>query len=150
MNAAITIGPMLAEDTRVIAQLERALFVEDAWPTSVFRRDLRNLRRTYLVAKTDSAVIGYAALWRYPKSAHVANMAIAPDFQGQGIGKALLGSLLAMADGEGIDPVDLAVRVTNHRAIRLYEGFGFVATDILPGYYVDNAEDALIMVRRRP
>ena len=35
----------------------------------------------------------------------------------------------------------------NEPAIKLYEGLGFKAEGIRPGYYEDNGEDALIMWR---
>jgi [ribosomal protein S18]-alanine N-acetyltransferase len=37
------------------------------------------------------------------------------------------------------------VRVSNRKAIDLYERLGFAARGVRRGYYTDNREDALIM-----
>ena len=44
----------------------------------------------------------------------------------------------------------LEVRVSNERAIRLYEGLGFVNRGIRRAYYTDNREDAIVMWRDEP
>jgi [ribosomal protein S18]-alanine N-acetyltransferase len=42
-------------------------------------------------------------------------------------------------------PFTLEVRVSNRRAIGMYEHFGFRSAGVRPRYYHDNGEDALIM-----
>ena len=42
-------------------------------------------------------------------------------------------------------PFTLEVRVSNRRAIGMYERFGFRSAGVRPRYYHDNGEDALIM-----
>jgi ribosomal-protein-alanine N-acetyltransferase len=44
----------------------------------------------------------------------------------------------------------LEVRVSNIEAIRIYRAFGFKAISIRRGYYVDNREDAFVMLRESP
>ena len=39
-----------------------------------------------------------------------------------------------------------AVRRSNEAALELYRGFGFRAVGVRPNYYVDEGEDALVMV----
>lgn len=54
-------------------------------------------------------------------------MNVHPDFQGQGVGHALMEVLLTWANEHPqIEKVILQVLVTNERAIRLYQKFGFV------------------------
>ena len=53
---------------------------------------------------------------------HIGPIGVTPAFQGQGVGRALLGSLLEMADEDG-PPCYLETDVD--RNVRLYETFGF-------------------------
>ena len=54
-------------------------------------------------------------------------MSVHDDFQGRGIGSALLGSLIDTADKWlNLRRLELAVYVDNEPAIRLYKRFGFV------------------------
>ena len=49
-------------------------------------------------------------------------------------------------EGRGKLPFTLEVRVSNHRAIGMYEYFGsFRSARVCSRYYHDNGEDALIM-----
>lgn len=47
------------------------------------------------------------------------------DYQGMGIGKALMRTVVARAAAAGISRLELTVMVTNAPAIRFYEGLGF-------------------------
>lgn len=53
-------------------------------------------------------------------------------FQGQGIGRRLLETMLAWAQGEDIEQIELAVVTNNERAKRLYTHLGFTETGRLP------------------
>lgn len=53
---------------------------------------------------------------------HIGPIGVDPAFQGQGVGKALLGSVLEMADEDGV-PAYLETDVD--RNVKLYEEFGF-------------------------
>lgn len=69
------------------------------------------------------------------------NIAIHPDYQGQGFGSELLGDLLTRAsrwhEGQLIlaAPVYLEVRESNINAIRLYERYGFKKLGARANYY---------------
>ena len=64
-----------------------------------------------------------------PKTAHKGNvygMYVAPETQGQGVGKALLRALIDRARTcEGLERINLAVVTDNEPAIRLYRSLGF-------------------------
>jgi ribosomal-protein-alanine N-acetyltransferase len=71
------------------------------------------------------------------------NIAVAPDRRQSGVAGALMRRLFE--EGRGALPFTLEVRVSNHRAIGMYERFGFRSAGVRPRYYHDNGEDALIM-----
>ncbi|KXF77437.1 GNAT family acetyltransferase [Paramesorhizobium deserti] len=108
-----------------------------------------------IVAELDGCLVGYASLNRYPgRRSHAAWVAIGvhDDYQGRGIGTALLGALTDAADNWlALKRLELNVYVDNEPAIRLYEKFGFEQEGVSrafafkAGRYVD----ALNMARLR-
>lgn len=84
-----------------------------------------------LVGVVDGRAAGHLGLitTRLPRRRHVASFGIAvhPDFQGRGIGSALMAEMLHQADNWlNLLRVELSVASTNAAAIALYEKHGFV------------------------
>jgi ribosomal-protein-alanine N-acetyltransferase len=90
-------------------------------------------------------VLGYAGLWLLGEDAHVATIAVHPEWRGQGLGELLLLSLLEAGMERSADRATLEVRVSNQVAQRLYEKYGFQRVSRRRHYYADNNEDAYIM-----
>lgn len=93
------------------------------------------------------ALVGYVIASRYVDAWHVMNVCVDPDFQGNRIAELLLQRLFEITDREGQRGFTLEVRVSNTRAIRLYERLGFVSRGVRRAYYTDNREDAYVMWR---
>ncbi len=103
--------------------------------------------RYTFVAETDGKVVGHLGLHRQrDRLAHVANlgMAVHDDYQGQGIGTALMNAAIDVADNWlNLKRVELDVYTDNDRAIHLYKNFGFeiegtrCALSFREGEYVD-------------
>jgi ribosomal protein S18 acetylase RimI-like enzyme len=103
-----------------------------------------------LVAQVDGQVVGYASLAqasRLPSHAHVLEingLAVDPDHQGHGVGRALVEACLAGARQQGARKLTLRVLGCNERARRLYEACGFQVEGLLreefllDGRYVDD------------
>lgn len=92
-------------------------------------------------------VIGIGCLWAILEEAHITILAIDPDYQGKGLGEALLFQLLVSAWKRKLERATLEVKVSNQRAINLYQKFGFKEAGRRKGYYQDTGEDALILWR---
>ncbi len=90
-------------------------------------------------------VVGLLVLWVIVDEAHIANVAVHPDFRRQHIGQKLLTRGLLSASEEGVRSVYLEVRRGNQAAQALYRRLGFFETGIRPRYYRDNHEDAVLM-----
>jgi ribosomal-protein-alanine N-acetyltransferase len=119
------------------------------WSASLFLAELSQRgSRTYLVARHDSEVVGYAGMMFMGREAHVTNVAVDPDFHGRKVGTRLLLALATEAIAKGCDTLSLEVRVSNSVAQALYEKFGFSVAGIRRGYYIETNEDALVMVVR--
>jgi RimJ/RimL family protein N-acetyltransferase len=85
----------------------------------------------YVVAEKDDRIVGHALLdpMTLQATSHVFRLTIVvhPGFVGQGIGTALMGDLLQWAEQTPrVGKIELLVRATNARAIRLYSKMGFV------------------------
>lgn len=78
------------------------------------------------------AVMGSATVRRmFPsRIRHVAHLSVGvhPEFQGLGVGRALMEAIIAWAEtgeGRGVTRLDLDVFAVNHRAVGLYRSLGF-------------------------
>lgn len=117
------------------------------WSMSLFLSELaQKSTRTYLVARHDGDVIGYAGMMFTGKEAHVTNIAVDPDFHERKVGSRLLLTLVTEALARGADNISLEVRVSNGAAQSMYRKFGFDVGGVRKGYYIETNEDALVMV----
>jgi len=101
---------------------------------SAFRQTIEQLSTNpnglYIVAEEDATVLGHLLLEPMTMAAHRhicrLNIVVYPTKQGQGIGRALMTHALEWATGvAGVEKIELLVRASNHRAIRLYQSLGF-------------------------
>jgi [ribosomal protein S18]-alanine N-acetyltransferase len=104
----------------------------------------------YAVAVADG-VTGYGRLkaGSGPRG-DIQTVAVRREFEGQGIGTALLNDLIATAAARECREVVLYVRAGNDRARRLYERAGFTDAGLRPGYYQPSGTDAVVMRRPGP
>ena len=107
-----------------------------------------------LVAEVEGKVVGQLGLQvcQNPRRRHVAElgMGVAEDYQGQGIGSALLRSALELSDQWlNIRRLELTVYSSNEVAVALYERFGFEVEAELTDYAFQygNYINALQMAR---
>lgn len=108
--------------------------------------DISNLEPYYIgsggnffVASEHDQVIGLVALrGGEDREGSVKRLAVLPEQQGRGIGRALVGTLVEWADGNDFQKLTLCTN-KGERARAIYEHFGFVVVDFLPdkGKYGD-------------
>lgn len=82
---------------------------------------------TTSVIRIDARIVGYLQCRDEGNRIYVRNIALLPEFQGQGIGTALVKELQAMAAARDV-PLELGVFRTNAPARRFYERLGFERT----------------------
>ncbi len=142
----IELRRLTLRDLPAIETIERRSY-RTPWSRSMFAGELAKSTSISLGAfdGESDALLGYLVISRYVDAWHVMNVAVDPDFRGRGIAAALLDRLFELTSGEGRRGYTLEVRVSNERAIRLYERMGFNPRGIRRGYYTDDREDALIM-----
>ncbi len=117
------------------------------WSASLFLSELaQKSSRSYLVARHEGDVVGYAGMMFTGLEAHITNIAVDPDFHGRKVGSRLMLRLVTEAIARGARTLSLEVRVTNLPAQSMYGKFGFSVVGVRKGYYIETKEDALVMV----
>jgi [ribosomal protein S18]-alanine N-acetyltransferase len=96
--------------------------------------------------KGQTQIAGMIVTWVILDEAHIATIAVHPDFRHKGIGQRLLAHALLDDAAHGATQAFLEVRRGNQVAIQMYNKFGFEVNGVRPRYYVDNNEDALLMI----
>lgn len=138
----LTIRPMHLVDVPAIADLELRSF-PTPYSADLLRRELAAPDRSYVVAQSDSGMVGYAGAQMQADVGHILTVAVEPGRRRQGIARRLLEHLVAWCAEQGAGAMTLEVRESNLAAQRLYERLGFEAVGTRPRYYRD--EDAVVM-----
>ena len=140
--AAIEVRRLTYADLPQVVAVERRCFTTP-WSLAMFVLELSKPSGVCLAAHAGEELVGYVICSRYDQVWHLMNIAVAPDSRGAGVAGKLLRRLFE--EGGGVLPFTLEVRVSNRKAIEMYERFGFRSAGVRPRYYHDNGEDALIM-----
>jgi [ribosomal protein S18]-alanine N-acetyltransferase len=150
IEPALSYRHMELEDLELIQEIDRLSF-STPWPSTSYRFEIRENPSSILwVAETtrlpgQKEVVGMIVVWMILDEAHIATIAVHPDYRGRGIGRELLAAALKEAIGRGAVESTLEVRANNRAAQSLYQDFGFKVTGRRPRYYQDNQEDAVLM-----
>jgi [ribosomal protein S18]-alanine N-acetyltransferase len=142
----IEIRPLELKDLSAIEEIERRSY-PTPWSRSMFAGELTKVSSISLGAFEEDRLVGYVIVSRYVDAWHVMNIAVHPQRRSRGVASALLERLIEATANDMRRGYTLEVRVSNERAIRLYERYGFKRRGVRRGYYTDNREDALIMWR---
>jgi ribosomal-protein-alanine N-acetyltransferase len=144
----IELRRLMLDDLAEIEEIERSSY-PTPWSRSMFAGELAKPSSICLggfeADEEDSALIGYLIVSRYVDAWHVMNVAVDPDHRGRGVATMLLERLFEVTADDARRGYTLEVRVSNRKAIDLYERLGFRSRGLRRGYYTDNREDALIM-----
>jgi ribosomal-protein-alanine N-acetyltransferase len=142
LTREVQIRRLAYSDLPAVISIERRSF-PTPWSLAMFVLELSKPSGICLAASVGDELLGYVVCSRYDQVWHLMNIAIAPEHRGAGVAGLLIRRLIE--DSGGTLPFTLEVRVSNHRAIGMYERFGFRSAGVRPRYYHDNGEDALIM-----
>ena len=141
---ALYIRPLGLADLNAIERVEQRAY-PTPWSRSMFASELAKPTSICLGAFEGEELVGYVINSRYVDAWHIMNVAVDPDFRRRGVATRLLEQVFELTKDDQRRGYTLEVRVSNDRAIDLYEKLGFVRQGIRRGYYTDNREDALIM-----
>lgn len=130
----------------------------ERWKQILSENDQPGRTDCVLVAERAGTMVGSAGL--HPvgaalrrRHAAVLGISVAPEAQGQGVGRALMQALCDYADRWAqVLRIELTVFADNERAVRLYRSMGFVHEGTHRGYALRDGEyiDVLSMARLHP
>lgn len=141
------IGPLRLADLDGLMEIEKLSF-RTPWSRQVFLEEIERQWAYVDVIKQrgSSLVLGFANYWLVRDEVHLLNLAMHPEHRRGGIGTQLVDHVVAFARKTRCRYVTLEVRRSNIAAIGLYRKFGFQAVGVRPRYYLEDGEDALVMV----
>jgi len=142
----VQVRPMRAEDVDAVVAIEAEAF-SSPWSADTFEalleRDPVVLR---VLEDAGGRVIGYSILWCILDQGELANIAVAAEHRGRGLGAVLLRAVVEECRRRGVTSLYLEVRASNERALALYRAFGFTVIGKRKNYYDRPREDARLMV----
>lgn len=145
--ATIEFYRMVQEDADGVARVEAAC-MPVPWSRQSFWEEASHSDAYYLIARDvdrDNLIVAYAGCWVLVNEGHITNVAVDPDYQGQGLGRRLMNELTSRVKALGVDSMTLEVRPSNTVAINLYTSLGFRSVGQRPKYYTNPVEAAEIM-----
>lgn len=130
-----------------VLDIEEQCF-EFPWSEEEFIRCLRQRNCIGMVAELSEQVVGFMIYELHKNRLHILNFSVHPDFQRQGIGKAMIEKLVGKLSYQRRSRIMLEVRETNLPAQLFFKDLGFRAVSVLREFYEDSPEDAYLMQYR--
>jgi ribosomal-protein-alanine N-acetyltransferase len=152
---------MRLEDLDEVMEIERAAF-KHPWSAELFRRELDHDWSTILLCvepltsapgdRSTERITGFLIYWLVHDEIHVLNVAVDPARRRRGIAYLLMEETERRAHAANASLLTLEVRRSNIAALDLYKKFDYRAVGVRPNYYVDEGEDAIVMIKelKRP
>jgi len=141
---SLHLRPLKNKDLPDILRIEDSVY-DYPWSEQIFK-DCLAMGYSNWGLHSEGQLIAYAILSIAVGEAHVLNICIDPDKQGQGFGRMFLQELFKVAKEKGAESIFLEVRPTNKGAIVLYKKLGFTQIGQRKNYYPveGGREDALV------
>ena len=143
LEEKIKILPMSNSDIDAITPNFETEF-DKFWNINTLKNDFSNPNSTYIIAKIDDEIVGFAGFLKICDEANIMNIVTKVDKRHLGIGSKLMQALIDEAKKQNLTSITLEVNDKNFQAIKLYEKFGFKRIGLRKKYY-NNTVDAIIM-----
>jgi ribosomal-protein-alanine N-acetyltransferase len=128
LNSPANIRPMRHDDITAIRKIDKLAF-EPVWQNSIDILTLAYQQSSVsTVIKINQEIVGYQISTSTAIGAHLARLAIHPDFQGAGLGYTLLRDLLNRFADNRVNRVTVNTQKDNIHAMSLYSKAGFSPT----------------------
>lgn len=148
IKPGLSVRPMVEADLGQVMAIEVEAFPAP-WTPVAFAMDLRHNQaaRYEVVLDEDSTIIGYVGWWLMGDRATIMRVATDRNLRRSGIGTLLIERACAQAADQGVKLMQLEVRSSNEPARLFYGKLRFDEAGIIPGYYANPEDDAVVMVR---
>ncbi len=150
MNAVLqprlTRRPMTVRDLDAVVAVEARSY-SHPWSRGNFTDSLAAGYLAEVMVDEAGELVGYFVAMTGVDELHLLNVTVAPGWQGQGHGQALMTAVRQHAQQQGLPTVWLEVRESNQRARALYRRLGYVEVGLRRAYYpaAVRREDAVVM-----
>ncbi len=141
---------MIRKDMEEVLANEQASF-DDPWTEDDFLRALRQRNVIGMVPVVEPAgepVVGYMIYALEKTHLELLNFAVGPAYRRRGAGAAMVNKLKSKLSSHRRAKMGLDCRESNIGALLFFKSQGFIASQVLRGYYDDTGEDAIRMVYR--
>lgn len=138
---------MRSADLDEVLKLENDLY-PFPWTRGNFLDSISSGYETWVLRDSNGVLNGYFLLMLSVDDAHLLNITVRRELQGQGLGLVLLDKAKAIAKERKLGAILLEVRPSNTRAEKIYRRYGFTQIGIRKGYYPapnNTREDAIVM-----
>lgn len=119
---------------------------DNFWTYQILKEELESENSSYLIARMNDKIIGFAGIKVVLDEADIMNIVIKKNYRNQGIGTLLLESLISLAKRLNLNSLSLEVSEENLPAIHLYQKFGFESLGVRKNYYQD--KNGIIMTKK--
>lgn len=138
---------MRKEDLEAVIAIEYGIY-PFPWTRGNFLDSLESGYEAWVLRGNCGSVLGYFLMMLAIDEAHLLNITVRSDMQGQGLGRFLLEKAMRVARQNDMQSVFLEVRPSNHRALAIYNKAGFQTIGTRKNYYPapgSAREDAIVM-----
>ncbi|NDI85173.1 ribosomal protein S18-alanine N-acetyltransferase [Undibacterium crateris] len=149
MAQQFAVSRLTLADVDGLLPIEQQLY-SHPWTRGNFTDSFTSGYDAFCLRDPDAGVIAYCVVMAVVDELHLLNITVASSFQGQGLARQLLDHVFSHAAQSGMESVLLEVRVSNLRAIQVYQQAGFVEIGRRKAYYPaqsNTREDAIVMRR---
>ena len=127
-----------------VCAIENACFAHP-WSRQSIEAELDNETSLFYAAVEDGQVVGYIGMSFVLDEGYIYNVAVKADSRKNGVGSALIQTLVTHCRKNNFAFLTLEVRESNAPARSLYEKFGFIKVGERKNYYSDPTENAVLM-----
>ena len=135
---------MTAAHLDSVCAIENACFAHP-WSRQSIEAELDKETSLFYVAVEDGQVVGYIGMSFVLDEGYIYNVAVKADCRKNGVGSALIQTLVTHCRKNNFAFLTLEVRESNAPARSLYEKFGFIKVGERKNYYSDPSENAVLM-----
>ena len=136
-------------ELEAIVKIQNSSAQAAAWSEADYERLAADPLGMVLMAELEGisppALLGFAALHRVGEEAELWNLAVVPQYQRQGVAKALFQEACRRLLQAGATRIFLEVRASNSPALGFYRAVGFRTLRRRKEYYQNPREDALVL-----
>lgn len=119
---------------------------DNFWTYQILKEELESKNSSYLVAKINNEIVGFAGIKVILDEADIMNIVTKKTYRNQGIGTLLLENLISLSKKLNLKSLSLEVSEENLPAIHLYKKFGFEYLGVRKNYYQD--KNGYIMTKK--